>query len=160
MTPFIIDSSILIDLHRTQPKEITIYAKLWKNLEDSMRDGDILISEEVYFELTRGEDDLSIWIKDMRLFYPTAFIESNSRVQQKVVEVMARCQSLVDPDSDKNHADPFLVAVGILTNGIVVCSESPRKQKDQRCKVPDACEEFGIKCIKYLDFAKLFTWVV
>lgn len=159
MRVYVIDSSIWIGLARDHPLDVSIYASLWRNLEQGAASGMIAIPDEVHFELTRGNDLLADWIKDLKCRHPSAFLPSNRNVQRKVQEVMRSCPSLVDPDSDKNHADPFVVACAVLCGGIVVCGESARKHPNGPYKVPDACSTFGVRCIKYLEFAREYPWV-
>lgn len=160
MSLYVVDSSIFIDLSRAHPIDVTIYGNFWQNLRDGAASGKILISDEVHFELARGTDLLADWIKDLKRCEPSAFLPSNKNVQRKVVQVMSTCTTLVDPDSDKNHADPFVVAVGVITGGVVVCGESSRKAAHMPFKVPDACAAFGVRCIKYLEFAREYPWKI
>ena len=71
---------------------------------------------------------------------------------------MRRCPGLIDGDAERNRADPFVVALARLRNGIVVTKERPRRGSTGRLKIPDACAELDIPCLDWFEFLRGIGW--
>jgi hypothetical protein len=113
--------------------------------------GHLRSPEEIREELERGTDGLGVWCKARgEIFAP--FDEDMDR---GITLVMTRFPDMVDPESDRNKADPFVVALAHVKQGIVVSGESARKHPTGRTKIPDACSALGVGCLKWLDFLRI-----
>jgi hypothetical protein len=75
-----------------------------------------------------------------------------------VSEVMARCPDLVDPEAERNRADPFVIALARLRNGTVVTGEQPGWQPGARPRIPDACAQLGIAWLDWFGFLRAIGW--
>ncbi|MHA1720873.1 MAG: DUF4411 family protein [Promethearchaeota archaeon] len=69
------DTSIFISMKRKYPRDS--YPKLWNIIEEKMREGIIIISEEVSNELKNGNDELITWIDE----FPNCIIKTDEAIQ-------------------------------------------------------------------------------
>ena len=85
----------------------------------------------------------------------------------KVGDVLAKFPKLIDPNNEKNQADPWLVAMmrefkeqedsGLFPNETeyyLVTEEST--QKDNR--IPAACKKYGVNHLTLFEFFKKMNW--
>jgi hypothetical protein len=149
---YCVDTSALIDLNYLYPR--SVFPTLWRNM-DILVEGDRLIApSDVLEELKRGDDDLTGWAKKQkRMFRP-----QNAELLREVSEILKVVPDLADPDRIRPvHADPFVVALAriehqraqteLLSAGCaVVCHEGRGKL---RLRIPDACDRFGIECLRF-----------
>jgi hypothetical protein len=152
---YVLDSSVWIDAWRGYPPDIPVFAPIWNGI-DALIGRKVLVSpEDVKEELERGADALIKYLKQRSgLFYPL-----DAELQASLIDVVAQYE-LADPNSDKNRADPIVVALGRVKKATVVSNEHPSKTlgKGGRPRIPDACAGLGIRCIKWLEFLKEEPW--
>ena len=55
---YVFDANIFINLHQRQPRDV--YPSVWNKIDELMASGTIISSREVYDELTRSDDSLSL----------------------------------------------------------------------------------------------------
>lgn len=150
--PYIIDSSIWIHIWMHHPPDI--FKSLWEQLRASVSAGNLLSPEEVLHELRRGTDDLpNVLAAEKNLFLPL-----DDLIQAAVTSVLGKCPDLANAESERNRADPFVVAVGMVKSGTVVTAERPRKAATARMKIPDACKALGVQCLDWFDFLRAIEW--
>ncbi|AZI43248.1 DUF4411 family protein [Deinococcus psychrotolerans] len=154
MTTYVIDTNIFIRLYSWNPREIKLYDHIWSAIDGAIKSGSMITDSTVQMELDKHNSPAKEWVKtQMGLVIPMS-----NEIFVCAQEIMARCPSLVDPESERNHADPFIIAAALIKDGVAVSDEKPRKQQSDRCKVPDACDEFGVKCLNFTAFANEFPW--
>ena len=130
---YVIDSSVWIHIGRNHPQDI--FVSLWEHIDESITSGLICSPDEVLRELEQGHDTLAAQLSPKAgLFRPL-----DTDLQTSVTEVLARCPTIIDPESDRNRADPFVVALAKQLNHVVVSNEKPRRGETGRIKIPDAC---------------------
>ena len=105
-------------------------------------------------ELEQGEDDLS----ERLALRNGLFVPLTGEVQTAVAYVMGQCPSLTDPESDRNRADPFVVALGSCQQGVVVTDERARKPGSPRMRIPDACNHLGLSHTNWFGFLRARGW--
>lgn len=152
MAVYVLDTSIWIRIGRNHPPDI--FVSLWGHLDQGIANGTICSPEEVLHELEQGTDNLAdvLSAKD-GLFVPLA-----TELQAAVSEVNEQCPSLHDPESDRNRADPFVVALGKLKRATVVSGEGARKSPNSRLKIPDACGVVGVTVTDWFAFLRAQGW--
>ena len=152
MTLYIFDANALIHIWRVHPPDI--YSQFWRQLDDAIAAGIIRSPEEVLHELSEGTDDLAkILSEKAGLFAPL-----DSDLIAATMAVLHDCPSLVDPDSERNRADPFVVALAKLRGGTVVTMEKRRRPPSTRLKIPDACEQLGVPWVDWFSYLRASGW--
>lgn len=150
--PYVLDTNIWIRVGQHHPPDI--FVTLWQHLDAAISAGDLISPEEVLHELERGSDDLAARIGARAgLFLPL-----DDPQMEAVADVMRACPTLVDPDGERNRADPFVVALAHVRNGTVVTDERPRKGATAPFKIPDACAHFQVRWLDWFGFLREVGW--
>lgn len=149
--PYAVDTSIWIDIWRHYPPDI--FASLWEQLRAAISDGHIVSPEEVLHELRRGTDGLA----ELLEAEDGLFIPLEDDIQAGVTIVMAKCPDLSDEEGERNRADPFVVALGLMRVATVVTAERPRRGTARR-RIPDACTELTVPCLDWFGFLRDIGW--
>jgi hypothetical protein len=144
---FCVDTSGWLDgWRRYYPRDV--FPSLWQNVEERVKKGDIISSEEVYVEVQKKDDDLHEWMKQRK----SMLIAANESIQRRVAEVLATYPRLVDTLKGRSQADPFVIATAVETESIVVTGESVGTATKPR--IPFVCQQLGIRCITFLDMIR------
>lgn len=151
MPLFVFDADIWIRIGRNHPPDI--FLSLWERLDAAIGDSYLRSPEEVLHELRQGSDDLAARLEQKN----GLFVPLEPDIQAASREVINRF-GLHDPTSDRNRADPFVVAVARARGGIVVTGEAPRRSDTAPYKIPDACRELGLECLGWFDFLRRVGW--
>lgn len=156
---YCIDTSSLMQLARQYPRQR--FLGVWKKIENLIQAERLIAPREVLKEILRGDDELARWAKrHLRMFRPL-----DAEQTRAAAEVLAYCESLIDPLADRPQADPFLIAlarVGDDPRGrslfrakrIVVTEEGRNHPK----KIPQVCAHLGVDCIRLLDLFDREGW--
>jgi predicted nucleic acid-binding protein len=118
----------------------------WRVLNEIGTQGKIFIPEIVREEIIRTEDELSDWLK------------SSSIPIRKVDEPVTRCLQaifsfnpdhikLVDNTKARSLADPWVIAHALNENAVVVTKEEKVIAKTNKIKIPNVCDNMGIRWI-------------
>ena len=165
-TIFCFDSSALITLHNYYGPDIL--HEIWEELETLFSNGRIVSHKLVFDELTtkaRKPDDLSRWISQKRQYF-----KNMTGVQaQYVASIIEEFPKLIDPNQEKDQADPWLIAqilkdqsqpqLGFFTSNrefIVVSQESERNPQ----KIPAVCKRYDIQHFNLKEFFKFNGWTL
>ncbi len=136
---YCIDTSALIDLWRSYPRDI--FAGLWRNLERLASGGNLIAPHEVLKELEQKEDELLVWAMRNRKM----FIDLDSEQQQLVRGILRKYPTLLDPGKSIPDADPFVVALG--RKGYTVVTQEKARGPGGPMKIPDVCAKESVKCV-------------
>jgi hypothetical protein len=143
----VFDSNIFIGLHRFYPPDI--FNGLWNRIESLFDQGIVISSEEVIDEIAKGNDSLIGWAKARK----SSFYKSDENIQLIVRDILRNYSALVTAASKPNAADPFLIALSKHLHCTLVSDE--RKSGDAKVlKIPNICEFFDVRCIKFFDFLR------
>ena len=123
-------------------------------MDDLISDGSLRASEEVLYELEIGDDDLYEWAKQRT----EMFIPLSADIQQSVAGILASHGNLIDVDRSRSMADPFVIAVA-QANGCCVVSGEKRTPSNARPKIPNVCDDLGLRHITFLDLIREQGWV-
>jgi hypothetical protein len=134
--------------------------KLWKIFENKLNRKEFIVSKEVIKELNIKDDGIVDWLKK----FPDSIIETNEDVQDKLVEIMNNYPKWIDPQSTKNLADPFVIAVAKTYKCKLITQERYNFHMDNninyavenqhKLKIPNICK---LENIEYFD---LVTFLV
>jgi len=152
MARYIFDANIWIHLGRHHPQDI--FVTLWQRIDAAIRNGEVCSPDEVCQELAQGTDGLA---EELRR-HDGLFVPLTNDLQAAVGNVMSQCPTLADLESERNRADPFVVALANLQNGVVVTNEKPRRANNGPMKVPDACAHFGLRQVDWFGFLREKNW--
>lgn len=150
-----IDTCSLIEAWRQFPPDIAV--TLWEEQIPALIDvGDLRATREVEVELLRHDGELAAWAKvEDRA---QLFVEASEEIQRDVIEILDGHQRLVDAESFRSGADPFVIALAKAEGCAVVTEERHSKQPGNNPKIPDVCDHFGIPCIDLLDLIREQDW--
>ncbi len=153
---YCIDTSAFITMHRFYP--FRMIPDLWAHIEDLFSQKKILSHKIVYDEIvpkSGKKDELAQWL----FSYKHNFLSTSTRQLELVPKVLSKFPKLIDPESEKDQADPWLIALlieimeregvfGEQSNYVMVTTESEKRET----KLPAACRYFNIRHINLFQF--------
>ena len=146
-TVYVFDANVFINMQRHHP--IDVFKTLWLQITELIETGIIISSEEVYDELNAGNDSLISWAKKHKsYFYP-----SDIEVQKTVREILHNYPDLLTGSKKANGADPFVISLA-KTKSCVLVSDETRAGNGQPVKIPNVCEQYGVRIIKFVEFLR------
>ena len=142
-----VDTCSFTSLARVYPREN--FEAVWTLIEALVKAGRLRSVEEVRVELDAQDDDLSVWAShNESLFVP---LESDIQVEARMI--LSRNRTLIDVNTQKGSADPFLIAAARVRGGVVV-TEEKHSGGPNKVKIPDVCDVLGVECITLLEVLK------
>jgi len=155
---FCVDASAFITMHRFYP--IRMIPDLWSHLEDLFNRKEILSHQIVFDEIVPKagkKDELAQWLNNFR----SNFISTSQRQLELVPDILSNFPKLIDAESEKDQADPWLVAMlveimeqdgifGAQSDYVMVTTESERKAT----KLPAVCKHYNIRHMNLFEFFK------
>lgn len=151
-SPYVVDTCALTWAFReAYPFEVA--PAFWKNLQNGIESGRIISSVMVMKEIQRKDDDLHEWCKTV----PSFFSDMTQEILNKAKDVVQTCPTMINPFSEKDGADPFLIAMAWASNGTVVTQEQSASGR-KKLKIPDVCDRLKIKCVPVLQMMKELQW--
>ena len=146
--PYCVDTSGWLDgWQRQYPPDV--FPTLWAKIDALIRAGEIISSEEVYFELERKSDDLHDWIKSRKQM----LVPLDEAIQVRASALLAEYPRLVDTLRGRSKADPFVIATAMERNAVVVTGEIISGNLDKP-RIPDVCQVKRISCINFLQMIR------
>lgn len=146
---YVFDNSSISKLKHFYP---TVFQSIWTELDSFIENGSIISTREVLNELKRGVANPVI----------DAWIDKNKHIFQMpthdelifVREILAH-KSFTSSIGQKQTmagtpvADPFIIALAKIKNGIVVTEEKP---KENSAKIPTICNHYNIRYMDLEEF--------
>ena len=159
---FCIDSSALIDLHKYYPERRV--PDLWNELDKLLQSGRLISHKIVFDELTtnaKRPSDLSRWVSARR----GHFVDMNPSQAQHVASIVFQFPGLIDPSSEKDQADPWLIAlvldrrsqITMFSQEIAVVSQ---ENILSTCKIPAVCKHYKIEHYDLFQFFDKNGWKI
>jgi len=105
---YCVDTSAFITMHRFYP--IRMIPDLWLHLEELFNRKEILSHQIVFDEIVPKagkKDELAQWLSNFR----SNFISTSQRQLELVPDILSNFPKLIDAESEKDQADPWLVAM-------------------------------------------------
>jgi len=157
---YCIDTSALVDLRRRRYAP-DVFPSVWKRIEELVDEKRLIAHQQVFEELkirADRNDNLLKWAKTHKHLF-TGLNKAQSEHVQNILKVFPK---LIDEKKETPEADPFVIALAIVDNRIVITSEQPANidvNKNARPKIPDVCKHFKVKCIyDLLEFFRQEKW--
>jgi hypothetical protein len=148
---YCLDANVLIQAWQKyySPKFCPDY---WKILNDLGIQKKIFISEMVYEEIIRTEDDLSKWLKNSDI--PIRKIdEPVTKCLQAIYSKNPLHKNLVDNTKARSLADPWVIAHAINEKATVVTKEEKvTALNSNKIKIPNVCENMAVRWINDFEF--------
>lgn len=126
-----------------------VFPTLWAKMDELITAGEIISSEEVYFELERKSDDLHGWVKARKQM----LVPLDEAIQMRAALLLAEYPRLVDTLRGRSKADPFVIATAMERNAVVVTGEIISGNLDKP-RIPDVCQVKTIRCINFLQMIR------
>ena len=161
---FLLDSNIFITPYRRY-YPFDLAPGYWRQLENSLQLSNVKVLDVVFKEVSKMEDELSTWIKNLNSFKPlltkTPSILSNYRKVLSYVQNCGLYQKVALKDwSKQNIADPWLIAVAMELKATIISEETPvgsglsARNPSRNAKIPDVANHFDIKCERLFYFMR------
>lgn len=158
---YCIDTSSLIECNLKYPE--SNFPGLWKRLRQLVDDDRLITTRQVRRELKSKADQAAVWVKDNKRMVRTPTDEEWIKAQ----EVRDEFPKLVDPEKEKEDADPFLIGLALVEREkaqawgwnveYVVVSEESTKRRGKD-KIPTVCKHYGLRCIRLLQLIQEEGW--
>jgi len=126
---YVLDTNVFINMQRHHP--LDVFGSLWDKMAIAIDEGAVVSSDEVFDELSIGNDALLQWAKQRN----GAFISSGADVQRMVRDILQKHPALVTGTRKANGADPFVIALAKL-KGCILVSDEVRAGYRQPVKIP------------------------
>lgn len=171
MIRYVVDANVLIDLEHFFP--FSVFPSLWEQLRIMTEKQRFVCPRPVFDELRRdGDNEYTKQLVTARFVH---IREIDSPLLEQVARVEERCPTLVNPNNRaKSENDPFLIALASLEmervnrqlvieeslkdEWVVLSNERSRVGPGGRIRIPDACAEFGIRCVNRDALYQLERW--
>ncbi|HKS36663.1 MAG TPA: DUF4411 family protein [Verrucomicrobiae bacterium] len=128
---------------------VDVFPSLWTKLDSVIIAGEIIATEEVYFEIKRKSDDLHEWIQARKKL----LVPLDEEIQAQATLLLREFPRLVDTLRGRGKADPFVLATAIKCNAVVVTGEILTGKMDKP-RIPDVCQVKDIRCINFLQMIR------
>mgnify|MGYP000028714997 CR=1 FL=1 len=153
---YVFDASVFINLHLTDTRTFELPREIWDKLDELMLEGVIISHRYVYNEVVTTSDNpdkVSRWLQPRK----SHFILPTPRQIEVMAEVVNAFPKLIDPNNEKDQADPYLVAMGVELNetslGIQHVVVTLEKQ-EKTTGLAAACRSNSVECITPAQFFK------
>lgn len=142
---YLIDSSSLINFKHYYEE---IFSSFWQSLDKLIDNNELFSVKEVLNEISKQDDKVVDWCKKNKQI----FLTPDEHELNIVSDILSKHKELIKKKnilSGEADADPFLIAVAKNRNYKLITEE---KHTPNAHKIPNVCEELGIKCIALKEF--------
>lgn len=153
---YCLDSSAFITMHRYY--SIDMVSDLWGHLESLFKENQLISHQVVFDEIVpkQGQkDELATWL----IGFQSYFRKETQRQLELFPDILTNFPKLIDPNSEKEQADPYLIAMlreimeseglfGEQSDYIIVSTESEKSS----IKLPAACKHYNIRHMNLFQF--------
>lgn len=143
-------SSVLEAWRRHYPPDV--FVGFWRDLQCLLDEGSAISPDEVRQELTQKDDEIALWAEQQR----NCFVPFDEELQGHLVSILAEHELLMKSTKQKNAADPFVLALALHRNLIVVTEEVEGGENKPR--IPDVCDSLKLEHISILGLMKKEGW--
>lgn len=149
---YCLDANVLIQAWQKYYSPV-LCPDYWKILDELGSEGRIFICQEVYDEIVKTEDDLSLWLKGRNIPVRKAN-ESVIGSLKEIYKTPAHLK-LVDNTKNRSLADPWVIAHAMENNSVVVTKEEKVTQANStKVKIPNVCDNVGVRWINDFEFVQ------
>jgi len=152
-TIYCIDTSALIAAwyERYKPNR---FPKLWEQLDQLIQEGRLLSSSLVLRECSKQRsEELHDWLKPREAM----FLAPDENVQGQVELIVNTYTGLVQAGKEKFQADPFVIALAVVSGYTVITEETGIGSLG---KIPGVCNVMKVECINLMQLIDAEDWVL
>jgi len=131
----------------------TAFPGVWKRIEEMIAMGQVRAVDEVKREVSRHDDETAKWAKAQK----GLFVPLTRDVQEATSKILEQHPRLISLGSNKNSADPFVVALAMAQEGSVVTQET-LSGKLHKPRIPDVCIAMGVPWMTLPQFVAQQGW--
>ena len=116
-----------------------------------IKNNNLIVLEDVYFELERIDDNLLKWFKEEKI--NKKLTRTDEDLTRRVSQLLEKYPKLINSQTGRSVADPFLIEYA-KREDITLITLEEKSGKIDKPKIPDICEKEDVKCIdlyKYID---------
>ena len=154
--PYVVDTNIFMDWqYRYYPTGV--FASLLTKIDDLIATGRLIAPSLVHEEIDAvGTNELIAWAnKRENVWTP------DDAALSEAIAIQGQFPGLLDPKSEYEEADAYVIGLAQQRDGIVVTSETSAAEKRKPKReffIPDVCRELGIPCIHLLELMRREKW--
>lgn len=150
---YLLDANVLIRAHEDY-YPIDRVPPFWDWIAGQAEAGRVKMPLEIYSEISKAQGLLAEWINSEDIKGVLILDEEVDRDLFNQVIDQAYAEDLNDHELEEAGQDPFLIAYALFSNERVVVTKevSKRTQRRGRTKVPDACDDVGVRWISDFEF--------
>jgi hypothetical protein len=116
-------------------------------------DGSVRCVDEVLRELAKRDGDaVHTWAKGQEDF----FVDLDEDVQEATGRILAAHPKILGTGKGRNGADPFVIALALARDGVVVTEENRGSLTNP--KIPVVCDAMGVRCLTLVQFIGEQGW--
>lgn len=164
---YVLDSSALIAM-QNELWPVYHFPPVWRKLDDLADAGRVLVCEAVKEECK--DDELRGWFAKHPHMIVGPSTEMEFSMKRVMKDLQSKAKKLVDYETGKSGADPFVVACAMAHNVkegghfcsgrfVVVHHEASAANSPRKVNIGDVCAWYGITCLKALDILEKENWV-
>ena len=151
-----LDTSALIAAFRER-YPIENFPAFWSKIEELIKNDRLKMSEVVFEEAMR-ENDIKEWC-DQNALKQNFQWPIDESMQIKVNEILREFPKLLDDRKGRSGADPWVIALAMVSQNCVVVTEEKPTYKENRPNIPDVCDGFNVECIQIVDLIRRENWI-
>jgi len=126
----------------------------WEVLCEIFALGQAFIPQAVLDEILKVDDDLTLWLVEESGIAVESINENVTKCLSQIYEFDESHHRLVDSIKQRSLADPWVIAHAMAAGATVVTKEAPSDSITKRIKIPDVCNNMGIRCVNDFDFIR------
>ncbi|MCY4159465.1 MAG: DUF4411 family protein [Bacteroidetes bacterium] len=160
---YLIDSDVFITA-KNQYYFFNICPGFWKSLIHHHTEGSIFSIDQVHKELLTGKatDPLVRWMNNEvpKKFFLSTKVEQIIEAYEKIILWVTENPQYFDQAKQNfaTSADGWLVAHAIFKATIVITNEKSSLKSEKSIKLPDVCNQFGVRWKTHFSCSKLSTF--
>jgi len=142
---YLLDSNIFIEA-KNRYYGFDFCPAFWDFLDNEIDKTTIVTIKEVYTELSKGDDDLALWIKERKdSSFFTAIDDEETQIEfAQIAQYVVNNFSQEEANKFLSVADPWLIAKAKVLGATIVTHEVFAYPNPKKVKIPNICVQFGV----------------
>ena len=136
---------------------IANFPAFWCKIVELIRNDRLKMAEIAFLEGLKDEG-IDEWCKENRLRAGLRWATDDA-IQRKVTEILSEFPTLLDDRRGKSGADPWVIALAMISQNCIVVTEEKPTDTARRPKIPDVCTHFNVQCIQVVELVQIENWV-